>query len=257
MVFVIVNVAVEGGTEAVDEAHRPEACVRTRAAALDQMRLDDTQKDSQDSAKGLRLALQVPAQPFGHREDPLAHRQRREDVIDQVRRGLRHASGVARGAQPAPLAREGDQEVMAAVRTSGPGEAVGEDAALKVTTKFAFDMGRHALPVPVVFTRKREPPDITWHGVELDDPGWDDGNAHTLAYMLAGLEADDPHLYVMLNMWDDTLDFALPALEGRRWHRAVDTSAEQAMLPPEEQPALTDRTYRVGPRSLVVLEGRA
>ena len=75
--------------------------------------------------------------------------------------------------------------------------------------------------------------------------------------MPAGLEADDPHLYVMLNMWDDTLDFALPALEGRRWHRAVDTSAEQAMLPPEEQPALTDRTYRIGPRSLVVLEGRA
>jgi hypothetical protein len=33
---------------------------------------------------------------------------------------------------------------------------VGEDAALEVTVKFAFDIGRHALRVPVVFTRECE-----------------------------------------------------------------------------------------------------
>lgn len=45
---------------------------------------------------------------------------------------------------------------MPAVRASGPGEAKSEDAAFEVTTKFAFDIGRHALRVPVVFTRQRE-----------------------------------------------------------------------------------------------------
>jgi hypothetical protein len=57
---------------------------------------------------------------------------------------------------PAPLAREGDQEIMPAVRASGPGETLGEDAALEVTTKFPFDIGRHALRVPVVFTPECE-----------------------------------------------------------------------------------------------------
>jgi len=37
------DVPVEGGTEAVDEAHRPEAGSRAGTAALDQMRLDDAQ----------------------------------------------------------------------------------------------------------------------------------------------------------------------------------------------------------------------
>jgi hypothetical protein len=35
------------------------------------MGLDDAQQDSQDGTEDLRLALQVPAQPFGHRENPL------------------------------------------------------------------------------------------------------------------------------------------------------------------------------------------
>jgi hypothetical protein len=37
-----------------------------------------------------------------------------------------------RGAHAAPLAREGDQEVVAALWAAGAGQAVGEDAALAV-----------------------------------------------------------------------------------------------------------------------------
>jgi hypothetical protein len=63
------------------------------------MGLDDAQQDVQHGADRPRLALPListrPAQPFGHREDPLAHRQRRADVIDQVRRGLCHGYQVA------------------------------------------------------------------------------------------------------------------------------------------------------------------
>jgi hypothetical protein len=156
----IVNMAVERGTEAVDEAHRPEAGLRAGAAALAQMGLDDVQQDMQYGADRLRLALHLisiwPAQPFGHREDPLAHRQRRDDVIDQVRRGLCHAPGVARRTQAAPFAREGDQEVVPAVRTSGAGEAVGENAALEVTAELPFHVGRHPLGIPVVVPCERE-----------------------------------------------------------------------------------------------------
>jgi hypothetical protein len=45
---------------------------------------------------------------------------------------------------------------MPAARASGPGKTVGEDAALEVTTKFALHVGRHALPVPVVFPCERQ-----------------------------------------------------------------------------------------------------
>ncbi len=63
----VMDVSVEGGTEAVDEAYRPEARLRAGAAAPAQMGLDDAQQDMQYRADRPRLALQVPAQPFGHR----------------------------------------------------------------------------------------------------------------------------------------------------------------------------------------------
>jgi hypothetical protein len=82
----VMDVPVEGGTEAVDEAHRPEAGLRAGATALAQMGLDDAQQDMQYGADRPRLALHListrPAQPFGHGEDPLTHRQRRDDVVD-------------------------------------------------------------------------------------------------------------------------------------------------------------------------------
>jgi probable addiction module antidote protein len=68
---VVMHMAVEGRTEAVDEAHRPEAGMCAGATAAAQMGLDDAQEDSQDGAEGLRLALPLisngPAQPFRHR----------------------------------------------------------------------------------------------------------------------------------------------------------------------------------------------
>jgi len=45
-------------------------------------------KDVQDGTDGAGLALQVPAQALRHRDDPLAHGQRRDDMIDQMRGGL-------------------------------------------------------------------------------------------------------------------------------------------------------------------------
>jgi hypothetical protein len=52
------DVPVEGGTEAVDEAHRPEAGMCAGAAALAQMGLDDAQQEVQHGADGPRREWQ-------------------------------------------------------------------------------------------------------------------------------------------------------------------------------------------------------
>jgi hypothetical protein len=62
---------------------------------------------------------------------PLAHRHMGDDVVHQVRRRLRHASGAARRPEAAPLAAEGDELVVAAVAAAQPQKAVGRDAALE------------------------------------------------------------------------------------------------------------------------------
>lgn len=53
------------------------------------------------------------------------------DVIDQMRRSLRHAPGRARRAEAAPLAAEGDELFAAAVTAAQAQEAVSQDAALQ------------------------------------------------------------------------------------------------------------------------------
>ena len=55
----------------------------------------------------------------------------RDDVVDQVRRCLRHAASPTRRAKASALAREGDQFVVAAVAAVQAQEAVGQDAALQ------------------------------------------------------------------------------------------------------------------------------
>ena len=45
---------------------------------------------------------------------------------------------------------------MPAIGACGPGEAVGEDAALEVAAELTLHIGRHALTVPVVFPCERE-----------------------------------------------------------------------------------------------------
>lgn len=101
-------------------------------------------------------------------------------------------------------------------------------------------------------------PDITWHGMKLDAPGWAYPDNRALAFTLAGVSADEPPLHVMLNMWQDPLDFAVPALTGRTLTLAVDTTAEPGVFPSDTTAPLTGpetaRCIRVGAHSLVVLE---
>jgi glycogen operon protein len=97
-------------------------------------------------------------------------------------------------------------------------------------------------------------PDITWHGLKLNEPRWGDPNSQVLAFTLAGVAPDEPHLHVILNMWKADVDFTLPAIAGHRWHRAVDTAAEPSVYEPGQQAVLDGLKVGVTGRSVLVLE---
>ena len=103
--------------------------------------------------------------------------------------------------------------------------------------------------------RGQDLPDITWHGVELNTPHWDDREGRALAFTLAGTSPDEPPLHVLLNMHDRPLDFALPALPDHMWHLAVDTATTPALYAPGGQPTVAAGRRPVEGRSVVVLEG--
>ena len=63
-------------------------------------------------------------------------------MIHQVGGGLRHAPGTALRAEPAALAAEGQQLVVAAIPAAQAQEPVGQDAALKEGVELFFDEPR-------------------------------------------------------------------------------------------------------------------
>ncbi len=99
-------------------------------------------------------------------------------------------------------------------------------------------------------------PDISWHGRELLDPGWDDPDAQLLGFTLAGQVPGEAELHVMLNMSDRVVDMAVPVLPGRVWHRAIDTSlvSPADIQPVEAQTVVDVSPYPVAAHSTVVLE---
>jgi hypothetical protein len=81
----------------------------------------------QDCFPGVQKNL-YGAQPLGHRQHPLAHRQARHDVIGEMSGGFHHAPrGTGRAHAPA-FARVGDEKAVAALGTAGAGNTVGEVA---------------------------------------------------------------------------------------------------------------------------------
>jgi glycogen operon protein len=96
--------------------------------------------------------------------------------------------------------------------------------------------------------------DVNWHGVDLHNPGWSDGNARVLGMTLAGF-GSDPDIHMMANMYWDSLPMAIPAVPGRIWHRAIDTAlpAPNDISDPCTSPPVHDDRYMVTGRSVVVL----
>jgi glycogen operon protein len=100
-------------------------------------------------------------------------------------------------------------------------------------------------------------PDIAWYGAESDADPWDPA-ARFLAFTLAGCDAGEEDLHVLINMSDRSESVAVPTLERRRWHLAVDTARESPddIVVREAQTAWTAPRYLSQPRSVVVLEAR-
>ncbi len=93
--------------------------------------------------------------------------------------------------------------------------------------------------------------DVLWFGPDgqIDERDC----SHTLAYFLSGknheLELHDDDLYVMINAYWEPVDFKV-MVEGN-WSRIIDTS--QSNKKPEKVKSNHKRTYKVNPRSIVVL----
>ena len=95
-----------------------------------------------------------------------------------------------------------------------------------------------------------------WHGVNLHRPDWSQ-QSHSLA-ISAEVPEENLSFHLIFNAYWEPLEFELPAerhAAGHSWRRWIDTSLES---PDDIQdwpsaPVVTGRTYRAGPRSVVVL----
>jgi glycogen operon protein len=103
-------------------------------------------------------------------------------------------------------------------------------------------------------TNERGLPDVTWHGCQLNAPGWNDPNSRSLAYTMGGFGAD-PDMHVMLNMDGQALTFELPIVPGRKWYRTLDTSlaAPDDIAEDGREVAIDGSTYIVNDHSVVVV----
>jgi glycogen operon protein len=95
--------------------------------------------------------------------------------------------------------------------------------------------------------------DVRWYGTqgEVDMNSW----SRTLAYCLRGAPAGDQDIYVMINAYWETLDFAIQEGAPGTWSRVVDTflTSPEDIASPGTEPVVPGGSYRVGPRSIVVL----
>jgi glycogen operon protein len=97
---------------------------------------------------------------------------------------------------------------------------------------------------------------VTWHGIHLCQPDWSD-DSHSIAFTVRSIWRERT-FYIALNSYWDHLDFELPPLSntpGTYWRRVLDTwlDAPDDICLPEEASPFHESTYRVQPRSLIVL----
>jgi isoamylase len=97
---------------------------------------------------------------------------------------------------------------------------------------------------------------IEWHGVTLHRPDWGE-DSHSLALTLRSLRGRFL-LHAIFNAYWEPLTFELPPVPGesqQHWRRCMDTSlaSPDDIYPWDKAPLVTQATYVVQPRSVVVL----
>ena|SRR5437870_4023860 len=113
-------------------AEEPEHCADGHAA---------------DRAAQVMIPRQQVPQPMRQAQHPLTHWHIGPDVIDQMRSSLRHAAATTARAEPAALAREGDESIETAGRAAKAREAAGQTAAAEEVAKLLLHEAREALAV--------------------------------------------------------------------------------------------------------------
>jgi glycogen operon protein len=102
----------------------------------------------------------------------------------------------------------------------------------------------------------RQMAEIQWHGTELNHVQWDNRDAKVLAFTLAGNEANESDLHVVMNMSDEHISIELPIIAGRFWCLAADTSltSPQDIVLPCHQKPVRENYYPINTRTVVVFE---
>jgi Type II secretory pathway, pullulanase PulA and related glycosidases len=102
--------------------------------------------------------------------------------------------------------------------------------------------------------------DIIWQGLDGGPPGWDAPSCRELAFTLRGRAAGEPPLHVLMNFGAKARTCLLPPpVADWRWAIAVDTAASSPrdLIAPAAQRSIAARRWRLGARSVLVLEGCA
>jgi isoamylase len=101
-------------------------------------------------------------------------------------------------------------------------------------------------------------PDITWHGVQLNEPPWKHAGTEVLAFTVAGIERDEADIHAILNMSGQQVDAELPVIPGRFWRVTINTAdpSPNDVIEPSHQSRLATPGFHVAPRSVVVLEAQ-
>ena len=100
--------------------------------------------------------------------------------------------------------------------------------------------------------------DITWHGLKLHKPQWDNLASQVLACSLSRTSDEEEDLHIMFNMSENQVIFKLPILKKRKWYAAINTSGNPGndILIPEQQKVHDKKSIKVKQRSIVVCESR-
>jgi glycogen operon protein len=95
--------------------------------------------------------------------------------------------------------------------------------------------------------------DVRWYGVGATSDLSHD--SHSLALCLHGASQADNDLYIMINAYWEPLTFTIQEGPPDRWKRVIDTErgSPDDLREPGQEAAVSAATYRVGPRSIVVL----
>ncbi|MCX8045033.1 MAG: glycogen debranching protein GlgX [Desulfobacterota bacterium] len=131
--------------------------------------------------------------------------------------------------------------------------------AIALRKRFAVLQGRHFFKGTA--SCGAELPDILWYNEKLGQPDWHHPETKTICFQIAGTTEHAAEgcnvLFFILHAGCDQIQVLLPAQEGIRWRRIIDTAlpAGEDFIDPPGTELTLQHTYTAAPRSFVLLLG--